>query len=450
MTISLKVKFFLAALLTVLFTISYAFTVLRGQNTMAALLRENLPRSQAILHSAMELKHAVVLYDDLIFRYIATSDAQLLEDIPQAKEKAKYHIENLKKLSPGKVVVELLEDLLKESDAYFADAQKLISSGPNASIPSEKESILKMIEWARSVPRQQTRLVLLSSGGRARLAKLYSLCDRICDLSKQDIQNLQVQSTETSRSSRSIILWSGAIITAASLLLTIMLALSVLTPLHRLLGGIKKVIDGDLSFEIPPTGNDEVGKLTQSFNHMTRQLKEKEDRLVKETITDALTGAYNFRYFQEVLKAETERARRYKRPLSVLMLDIDHFKNYNDTHGHEMGNVLLKHLTQTIRENIRPSDVLARYGGEEFVVLLPDSDDVQGKLVAERLRETIFSADFPGQETQPEGTITVSMGGTSSSVLLSSARDLVLKADKSLYKAKQDGRNRVEWSATGK
>ncbi len=448
MSLSLKTRFFLAALFAACLMAGYSAIILRGNNTMDSLLKENLPRSLSVLHAAVELKHAVVFYDDLIFRYITTSDALLLEESIRAREKANRYISDLKKLEPGPVVTELLDELGRESNAYFNDAQKLISAAPSSAVPSEKESILKMIEWARSVPRQQTALSILSSSGRARLTRLYSLCDRLGDLSRQNIQNVQMQAEKMSRSGRDMAVWAGGAVITGGFGIAVILAISVLAPLRGLLGGIKRIIDGDLSFEIPPKGDDEIGRLTNAFNTMTRKLKEKEDQLVRETITDALTGAYNFKYFQEVLKSEVERAKRYKRPLSVLMLDIDHFKKFNDSHGHEMGNVLLKNLVLILKENIRPSDVFARYGGEEFVVLLPDTDSAQGKGVAERIRAAASGSEFPGQETQPGGVVTVSIGGSTSPIPPISAKDIVQKADKALYQAKNEGRNRVIWEGT--
>jgi diguanylate cyclase (GGDEF)-like protein len=181
---------------------------------------------------------------------------------------------------------------------------------------------------------------------------------------------------------------------------------------------------------------------------MTRRLRDKQEQLLKETITDALTGLSNFRHFQGELKVETERARRYGRPLSVLLIDIDHFKNYNDTHGHELGNVVLQTASKALLEVLRTGDVLARYGGEEFVALLPETDQTQAKRVAERLREAVASCDFPGRETQPGGRLTISVGGAVFPTDAQVAQDLVVKADEDLYRAKELGRNRVEWTVT--
>jgi len=138
-----------------------------------------------------------------------------------------------------------------------------------------------------------------------------------------------------------------------------------------------------------------------------------------------------------------ERAKRYNKPLSLLVLDIDHFKKYNDTHGHPMGNMVLKNVAGAMKETLRKVDLLARYGGEEFVALLPETDKEQARRAADRVREAIDACEFPGAETQPEGRITVSIGGACFPQDAKVARDLLEKADKALYAAKSAGRNRT-------
>lgn len=169
-------------------------------------------------------------------------------------------------------------------------------------------------------------------------------------------------------------------------------------------------------------------------------------RLFHETktlaITDGMTSLYNHRYFQERLKEEFERADRYKRPLSLVMMDIDFFKHYNDAHGHPQGDELLKSFSAILRKTIRDSDIASRYGGEEFVVILPETGGELAFIAAERVRKAIEANDFPGGETQPGGKVTVSMGVSSYTDGMS-ANELLQSADKALYLAKEEGRNRV-------
>jgi diguanylate cyclase (GGDEF)-like protein len=192
-------------------------------------------------------------------------------------------------------------------------------------------------------------------------------------------------------------------------------------------------------------GSDEIGRLTHEFNAMARILREKQERLTNETITDSLTGLANFRYFQTQLKEEISRAARYQHKFVLLLIDIDHFKHFNDTNGHQMGNVLLKQLADTLRETLRKEDFIARYGGEEFVVILPETDQSKARVAAERLREAVAHAEFPGGQGQPGGRLTISVGGAVFPADAEVPGRLIEKADKALYAAKNAGRNRVAW-----
>ncbi len=162
------------------------------------------------------------------------------------------------------------------------------------------------------------------------------------------------------------------------------------------------------------------------------------------SITDALTGLYNRRHFNERYAAEFMRAARYQRPLSVLLIDIDHFKKFNDEHGHLVGDKVLKLTAKVLEESIRKVDLLARFGGEEFVVVLPEIDKEHARQAAEKLRRAIELTHFPKEESQPLGHITASFGLASFSEDASEGDALLKLADQALYEAKANGRNRVE------
>ena len=128
---------------------------------------------------------------------------------------------------------------------------------------------------------------------------------------------------------------------------------------------------------------------------------------------------------------------RYDRSLSIVLLDIDHFKRVNDTYGHDTGDFVLKEITELIRENARISDILARYGGEEFVIILPETDVEGASKQIERMREIIEKTSFDGA-----GNLTISAGITSYREG-DSCKSMITRADKALYLAKEEGRNRV-------
>jgi len=153
---------------------------------------------------------------------------------------------------------------------------------------------------------------------------------------------------------------------------------------------------------------------------------------------DFLTGAYNRRKFDEVLMVEMERAKRYTYLLSLAMLDIDHFKTVNDTHGHQAGDALLRELTALIMQHIRTVDHLSRYGGEEFVILAPGTDLEGIARLAEKLRRVIESHSFAA------GLQTRVSFGVSQFAPNDSSDTFIERTDKALYRAKAPGRNRVE------
>jgi diguanylate cyclase (GGDEF)-like protein len=160
---------------------------------------------------------------------------------------------------------------------------------------------------------------------------------------------------------------------------------------------------------------------------------------------DGLTALSNRRCFDQVLEIEWNRARRDKRSLALLMIDVDYFKKYNDCYGHLAGDDCLRQIAQQLLRVInRPGDVAARYGGEEFVVILPNTDAAGARLVAERLLLNLTSASIPHADNQPLCHVTLSIG-VSAMVPASggSTTALALAADKALYEAKESGRNQV-------
>ncbi|MGE5477282.1 MAG: GGDEF domain-containing protein, partial [Bacteroidales bacterium] len=173
----------------------------------------------------------------------------------------------------------------------------------------------------------------------------------------------------------------------------------------------------------------------------TRELAEANVRLEKLAAQDPLTGAYNRRHLRALAAQATAIARRQHRPLAVLMIDLDHFKAINDTHGHAAGDETLKMLVGLCRGTLREGDILARYGGEEFCVLLPETDLATAAQVAERLRLAVATARVTGPEA-PFG-VTASFGVATWDESEETIEHALNRADQALYQAKAGGRNRV-------
>lgn len=167
------------------------------------------------------------------------------------------------------------------------------------------------------------------------------------------------------------------------------------------------------------------------------------ERTRQLAITDALTGLFSYGYFLDRLAEERARAERYQRLLSLILIDVDRFKAYNDRHGHPAGNEVLKGVARVLREGAREVDLVARFGGEEFVILVPEANRSSANHMAERIRQQIAETPFPNRELQPGGRLTISAGVATYPIDADSADRLVQSADQSLYRAKRAGRNRV-------
>ncbi len=161
---------------------------------------------------------------------------------------------------------------------------------------------------------------------------------------------------------------------------------------------------------------------------------------------DGLTGLHNHRYFQETLSNELVKSQRFDHAISLLLIDVDHFKQINDKYGHPRGDVILKELAEILRRTIRSYDLAARYGGEEFAVILPHADASQAQEVAERTRKAVQAHSFPGATARQKLKLTISVGVASSPNNAKTKAELVDRADQALYLAKSEGRNRVSLS----
>lgn len=181
------------------------------------------------------------------------------------------------------------------------------------------------------------------------------------------------------------------------------------------------------------------------FERVRREHAENEElkhRLAEESVTDPLTGLRNRRYLERFLETETARADRYGASFSLAMVDLDHFKIYNDTHGHPAGDRVLQSVGEILLSEVREADLVARYGGEEFTIVMPDSGEEEARAVCERIRRRVEERSFPGEAVLPRG-LTVSVGVASFPGHADTADGLVEGADRALYEAKERGRNAV-------
>ncbi len=188
-------------------------------------------------------------------------------------------------------------------------------------------------------------------------------------------------------------------------------------------------------------------ELLRALSRKNEELERSNKALWGQATHDGLTGLYNFRYFQEALFREIARSTRYGKPLSLILLDVDSFKKYNDEHGHQMGDDVLRGIGEILLRRIRKSDIAARYGGDEFVVLLPEAGRDYGMRLAEELRETIAGHPFHGRETRSRAIVTASFGMAVFPEDGSDPSSMIRVADRTMYLAKQAGGNRVHPAA---
>jgi diguanylate cyclase (GGDEF)-like protein len=222
-------------------------------------------------------------------------------------------------------------------------------------------------------------------------------------------------------------------------------------PLDLLTKGAGEVAAGDLAVDLPEApGGGEVGYLTDVFNHMVSRLREgrRELDLIHETLrkkneelemlstTDSLTGLDNHRELMQRLENEEGRYKRERRSFSVLVGDVDHFKQYNDAFGHPAGDEVLKAISDIMRESARSVDCVARYGGEEFVVMMPDTSATDALELAEHIRARVAAKKFMGRK------MTLSIGVATFPEDADNAEGLISIADEALYQAKREGRDR--------
>jgi len=318
---------------------------------------------------------------------------------------------------------------------------EIISSSP-FSQPEENNAVL----GSRNAWRQVVNLWDQGTGGMAEIDKQLHLAEQLLgqarNIALSEINQLHTQQ----RNSR----WAADIFLGAVLLLGVGLSVligvvfsrAVLGPVRELEAGVRQFGDGELSARVAELSQDELGDLARTFNQMARKLEQNHQELASLSTVDFLTGLHNVREFYRLFYDETRRVDRYGHCFSLLLIDIDRFKEINDTFGHQLGDYVLQEVARKLGELIRVSDHAARIGGDEFAVLLPETDMDDARDFGERIRgyfagHAIAQVDHPDEEIR----ISVSIGLASYPETARNANELFAAADAALYRAKQGGRN---------
>lgn len=362
--------------------------------------------------------------------------------------------------------------ILKSIVGNVGTSTFVLDSSNKVLLHPDPEFMIKSYDYSNSPLTKKTRSGVAPTG-----VMIYQLYDKeyLGAYSRTSLGPLTVVSQMESvalfeavyrLASRSFII--GIIILGFTIIVTILFSRSLIEPMRRLMKAMGEVADGNLDVQFNLQSKDEIGVLAQAFNQMTRdlrrysrklteanrelenkvklrtqELEERTKQLEEMAIKDPLTTLYNRRYFNERGRDEVRRAERYETSVSIIYLDIDHFKIYNDKNGHQKGDELLKLFSGILKSAVRTSDFCARLGGEEFCIVLP-STPIKGALeTAEKIRKTVEQTEFFNGVSQPFGRVTCSLGVSEFPTYARDLENLVKSADEALYRVKNEGRNKV-------
>ncbi len=375
-----------------------------------------------MVHALGQLDVALQRQDNAVYRYLTTGKSLWLDECE--KERLNYERFFAQTQEIASDTVE--RDLLTQIDELYVQYDNQI------------RQILLVASRTSERPR-----VMLERGGQY-LTSIQNLVDQMIAMRYgMTLRHREEIRDSISRNKRFAFYFFGAAV-FLFVALALYLWYFLVKPLSLLLDGIRNFTRGKTDVRIPAIGKDELGELQEAFNEMSTEINVERRRLTSESQSDSLTSLFNMRYFRRQLVEEFSRSQRYNHPLSLLMIDVDHFKSYNDRNGHPAGDIVLKEVARILIRNVRGTDIVARYGGEEFVVLLPETPMDAAASVAEKIRKTVEDHHFPFRETQSGGRLTVSIGvGSFPDPRVTSDQDMIESADKALYAAKQSGRNQV-------
>lgn len=352
----------------------------------------------------------------------------------------------------------------REEIVHFSEAAAVVDSAfdrlakRSFDHPEEKGRVQEALGfWLASRQTASTLLGVSEPVGNQEAARLMALMDSqamqatkslgaIFSIAQEERKDeLRRANNAYRRMTRWVVFLSAAGLFAGAVIV-VLLDRHLSRPIRTLTEGAVRIGGGNLDHRIEVGTGDELEVLAEEFNRMAVILHEDQETLKHLAMHDGMTGLLNHREFHRRLNEEFSRAQRHQRPLTLMMIDVDHFKKFNDTHGHPQGDMLLKLISEAIKESVRQSDIVARYGGEEFAVLVVETALPEATALGWRIQKRIhdLGSEMVRLITDADGApVTVSVGAASYPNDAATAEDLVQSADQMLYMAKKKGRNQV-------
>ncbi|MBC8043582.1 MAG: GGDEF domain-containing protein [Rhizobacter sp.] len=383
-----------------------------------------------------DLNAGVIRYDSYVNKYVATENIEWLNEASKMKSR----------------VVQRLDELIK-SNQTSADDKEMLAELTSIKTLSD-EYFTKVDKIAKSTTSNSKQLAALAKEYNAGFVSIFNTTTKLVTLKTDQLARASGEVREKFQFLTRIGIIMGAVFIPLLSLLAVYIYRTTTAPINRITALVKEVRTDDSKtidnmienldgFAKSLMQDDEMARLARTIRNLGLEVKEKTKELNEMVITDEKTKLYNFRHFKGELFSEITRAKRFSEKVSVIMIDVDKFKHYNDTNGHMLGDEVLVKVARLIKEQSREIDTPARFGGEEFAVLLPSTDKEEAAVMAERIRKAIEDASFVNQEKQPSGNLTASLGVATYPFDADDSENLLKSADTALYDAKESGRNRV-------
>ena len=424
MGLNIRQKIFLAFILVILVSAGAVFTIYTNSVRITELSVQITHENVTAISKSHDMLQRLLISDWALSQYLLSADPSWVNTSYKAQRQFREIMRDVQAVSAAEPKKDIVDKVKRLFRRYVKQKENVIKRFNQGVISREQQQYFRSQQSVlQPIIERLQKLISVNEG------QLYTRLQQAETLKNRN-QGLSV----------GVVL----VVTLVSALLVFVLNQNIILPINRLMDGVRKFANGNFTAQVPVTSQDEIGELSGAFNVMAKNIKNDRQKLTALTITDEKTGLYNYRYFKQSMAEEMKRAERYNRHVSLVMMDIDYFKHYNDTNGHAMGDLLLKDLAGLLKESVRETDLVARFGGEEFVLLLPETPRAVAVKLADNIRLMIKNHVFPMEEKQPNKDLTVSIGVASYPAKnVVNADALIERADQALYRAKKRGRNRV-------